>query len=243
MVADDECDGARLAAVLDDLLGRPDELASMARAARPAGHPDAADRASAELVDGLCPLRPAGSTLDLTGPASRVHVVGVGGAGMSAIATVLAAMGHRVSGSDLKASPVTDRLAAQGVAVSVGHRAEQVAGADVVTFSPAVRPDNPELVEAGPTGGDGRPPGGDPGGHRRDPAVPGGRRDARQDDHRRRCSSLVLVEAGLRPSFLIGADVNEIGTNAVLGRRRVAGARGRRELRQLRRACARRSPC
>jgi UDP-N-acetylmuramate--alanine ligase len=158
---------------------------------------------------------PAGvpADLDLTAR-QRVHVVGVGGAGMSAIASVLAAMGHDVSGSDLKASPVTDRLAAQGVAVSVGHRAEQVVGADVVTFSPAVRSDNVELVEAARRG------------------VPVVRRAeilaaiaetrrclAVAGTHGKTTSSsmlaLILVEAGLHPSFLIGADVNEIGTNAV----------------------------
>ena len=49
---------------------------------------------------------------------------------MSAIASVLAAMGHQVTGSDLKASPVTERLAAQGITVAVGHRAEQVGEVD-----------------------------------------------------------------------------------------------------------------
>ena len=78
----------------------------------------------------------------------RIHVVGIGGAGMSAIATVLATMGHRLSGSDLRASPVTDRLVASGIPVAIGHSADNVAGADVVTSSPAITADNPELVEA-----------------------------------------------------------------------------------------------
>ena len=59
----------------------------------------------------------------------RIHVVGIGGAGMSAIASVLAAMGHAVTGSDLKRSPATARLAAAGVAVSVGHDAATPAAA------------------------------------------------------------------------------------------------------------------
>jgi len=144
----------------------------------------------------------------------RIHVVGVGGAGMSAIASVLAAMGHQVSGSDLKGSPVTDRLAAQGVVVSVGHRADQVDGADLVTFSPAVGPTNVELAEAVRRG--------IPVARRAEvlAAVAATRRClAVAGTHGKTTTSsmlsLILVQAGRRPSFLIGADVNEIGTNAV----------------------------
>jgi UDP-N-acetylmuramate--alanine ligase len=133
---------------------------------------------------------------------------------MSAIASVLAAMGHRVTGSDLKASPVVDRLAAQGIAVAIGHRAGQVGEVDVVTFSPAVGPDNPELVEAARRGV--------PVVRRADvlAAIAATRRCfAVAGTHGKTTTSsmlsLMLVEAGLRPSFLIGADVNEIGTNAV----------------------------
>jgi len=152
-------------------------------------------------------------SVDLSAP-RRIHIVGVGGAGMSGIASVLAAMGHQVSGSDLKGSPVTDRLMAQGVDVSLGHRAEQVAGADLVTFSPAVRPDNVELVEATNAGV--------PVARRAEvlAAIAGTRRCLGvAGTHGKTTTSsmlsLVLVEAGLRPSFLIGADVNEIVTNAV----------------------------
>ena len=84
-----------------------------------------------------------------TSPAPRrIHIVGIGGAGMSAIALVLRAMGHTVSGSDLKDSPVAERLRSHGISVAVGHRPENVAGADAVTYSPAVPPENPELVAA-----------------------------------------------------------------------------------------------
>src|SRR5579872_7433501 len=86
-------------------------------------------------------------TLDLAA-SPRIHVVGIGGAGMSAIALVLAAMGHTVSGSDLKDSPVATRLRSHGIPVSVGHRAEHVEHVDAVTYSPAVGLDNPELVAA-----------------------------------------------------------------------------------------------
>jgi len=144
----------------------------------------------------------------------RIHVVGVGGAGMSAIATVLVAMGHQVSGSDLRDSAVVERLRSLGVRVAVGHDAANVGDADLVTLSTAVRPDNPELVAA------------------RERGVPVlARAEALAAiAARRRCIavagthgktttasmlSLVLVEAGMRPSFLIGGEVNEIGTNAV----------------------------
>ena len=150
------------------------------------------------------------------GQPRHIHVVGIGGAGMSAIALVLLAMGHTVSGSDLKESPVAERLRSHGIAVAVGHDPENVAGADAVTYSPAVPPENPELVRA---------------------AADGIRVVARSEMlaavcATRRCLavagthgktttasmlSLILVEAGLRPSFVIGADVNEIGTNAVWG--------------------------
>src|SRR4051794_41222863 len=91
----------------------------------------------------------AGTALDLSTP-RRIHVVGVGGAGMSAIASVLAAMGHRVSGSDLKASPGLERLMAQGVVVTVGHDAANLDTSasggeppELVAISTAVPEHNP----------------------------------------------------------------------------------------------------
>jgi len=144
----------------------------------------------------------------------RVHIVGIGGAGMSGIATVLVAMGHEVTGSDLHESAVTERLAAQGIAVTIGHRSDVVAGADLVTHSTAVRPDNPERAEADRLG--------IPVVRRADvlAAVAALRRCiAVAGTHGKTTTSsmlaLMLVESGLRPSFLIGGDVKEIGTNAV----------------------------
>ena len=69
---------------------------------------------------------------------------------MSAIALVLRDMGHTVSGSDLKDSPVAERLRSHGITVEVGHRPENVAGADAVTYSPAVAPNNAEIVALEP---------------------------------------------------------------------------------------------
>jgi UDP-N-acetylmuramate--alanine ligase len=78
----------------------------------------------------------------------RVHFVGIGGIGMSGIAEVLLNLGYKVSGSDLKPSSVTQRLGSLGALVFEGHRAENVAGAEVVVISSAVRPDNPEVAAA-----------------------------------------------------------------------------------------------
>jgi UDP-N-acetylmuramate--alanine ligase len=89
-----------------------------------------------------------GGRLELAGRQLRVHIVGLGGANMSTIATVLAAMGHQVSGSDLRASRALERLEASGVRAFVGHDAAHVLGADVVTFSAAVKSSNVELQEA-----------------------------------------------------------------------------------------------
>lgn len=79
----------------------------------------------------------------------RIHFVGIGGIGMSGIAEVLLNLGYKVSGSDLKSSPVTGRLARIGATVFQGHRAENVVGAEVVVTSSAIAADNPEVEEAG----------------------------------------------------------------------------------------------
>jgi UDP-N-acetylmuramate--alanine ligase len=78
----------------------------------------------------------------------RIHFVGIGGIGMSGIAEVLLNLGYKISGSDLKRSLVTDRLASLGATVFEGHRAENVTGADVVVTSSAITDGNPEVDEA-----------------------------------------------------------------------------------------------
>ena len=143
-----------------------------------------------------------------------VHIVGVGGAGMSAIATVLNAMGHQVTGSDLRESAVTERLRSLGIGVTIGHQGANVGDAQLVTHSTAVVEANPEVAEA----------------HRRGLPVLTRAETLAGIASRKRCIavagthgktttasmlSLILVESGLRPSFLIGGEVNEIGTNAV----------------------------
>ncbi len=154
--------------------------------------------------------------VDLSKPV-RIHVVGVGGAGMSAIATALAGMGHTVTGSDLKESPVLERLRAAGVGLSLGHDEGQVAGADAVTYSTAVPPDNLEVRAA-------RERGirvltraqtlASIAATRRSVAVAG--------THGKTTTAsmlaLVLVEAGVHPSYIVGGELNETGTGAVWDR-------------------------
>jgi len=151
--------------------------------------------------------------LDLREPRT-LHIVGVGGAGMSAIALVLVRMGHRVSGSDLKESRVLARLRAAGVEVAVGHAAGNVPGGlDAVVYSTAVPLGNVELRVAREKGIPTR--------HRSEvlAALSAARRTiAVAGSHGKTTTSsmlaLVLRAAGWKPSFVIGGELNEVGTNA-----------------------------
>src|SRR6202162_659787 len=78
----------------------------------------------------------------------RIHCVGIGGIGMSGIAEVLLNLGYKISGSDLKNSSVTQRLASLGAVIFEGHAAPNIAGAEVVVISSAVAAENPEVVDA-----------------------------------------------------------------------------------------------
>src|SRR5436853_1859296 len=78
----------------------------------------------------------------------RIHFVGIGGIGMSGIAEVLLNLGYRVSGSDLRDSPVTQRLASLGAIIFIGHRTENVTGSEAVVTTSAVSRDNPEIQAA-----------------------------------------------------------------------------------------------
>ncbi|MGA7826070.1 MAG: UDP-N-acetylmuramate--L-alanine ligase [Geobacteraceae bacterium] len=82
------------------------------------------------------------------GKIEKIHFVGIGGIGMSGIAEVLLNLGYKVSGSDLRRSDITDRLAGLGGEIFYGHLRENVAGVDVVVISSAVKNDNPEVQEA-----------------------------------------------------------------------------------------------
>ena len=147
----------------------------------------------------------------------RIHFVGIGGAGMSGIAEVLANLGYIVSGSDLGENAATRRLSALGVRVMSGHAAENVADADAVVISTAVRNDNPEVVAA----------------RSQDlPILPRPqklaallRREHRNANPRppRKTppTSLVasiLAEGAMDPTFVIGGKLNAAGANARLGK-------------------------
>ncbi|MFT7607448.1 MAG: UDP-N-acetylmuramate--alanine ligase [Candidatus Aldehydirespiratoraceae bacterium] len=133
---------------------------------------------------------------------------------MGAIASVLHRMGHYITGSDLKDGAVAERLRADGIKISIGHDAENLGDAELVAISTAIPPHNPELRAANEQGIDVL--------HRADilPAIAAERRTiAVAGTHGKTTTSsmlsLVLVEADLRPSFIIGGDVNEIGSGAV----------------------------
>ncbi len=154
--------------------------------------------------------------LDLSQP-RRVHVVGVGGSGMSALALLLREMGHQVSGSDLRDSRALDRLRLAGVHVAVGHDADNIpAGTDAVVISTAVPRTNLEVRVA-----EGR---GIPVLRRADAlrALVATRRTiAVAGSHGKTTTSSMLavslLAAGWQPSFLIGGEPHEVGTNASRG--------------------------
>lgn len=86
------------------------------------------------------------------GRVRRLHFVGIGGAGMSGIAELMANLGYEVAGSDQRASDVTRRLSGLGIEIFIGHRAEQVSDADAVVVSSAIDEDNPEIQARAPVG-------------------------------------------------------------------------------------------
>lgn len=78
----------------------------------------------------------------------HVHCIGIGGIGLSAVAEILVSQGYTVSGSDMKASDMTDKLSSLGIKVYIGHDAANIAGADILVYSAAVSPENPEIAAA-----------------------------------------------------------------------------------------------
>ena len=146
----------------------------------------------------------------------NIHFVGIGGSGMSGIAEVLYNLGYAVSGSDLADNATTQRLAAIGIGTMVGHREQNIDGADAVVVSTAVKADNPEVVAARA---------------RKVPVVPRAQMLAElmrlkqgiavAGTHgKTTTTSLVasiLAEGGLDPTFVIGGRLNAAGANARLG--------------------------
>jgi UDP-N-acetylmuramate--alanine ligase len=147
----------------------------------------------------------------------RVHFVGIGGIGLSAIARVLQGEGHLISGSDAQRTPLTAELAALGMVVHHGHRPQNVAGADLVVVSSAVPKDNPEVVAA------------------TEASIPVVKRAqvlgemmagkfgiAVAGTHGKTTTSafisFVLSETSLDPTFIVGGILQDMGTNARLGK-------------------------
>ena len=146
----------------------------------------------------------------------KIHLIGIGGSGMSGIAEVLLALGYSVSGSDLKPSNTTQRLRNLGARIFDSHQAAQVHGAQVVVVSSAVRPDNPEIIEARKL---------------KIPVIPRAEMLAElmrlkygiavAGAHGKTTSTSlvasVLAAAGLDPTFVVGGRVNAAGANARVG--------------------------
>jgi UDP-N-acetylmuramate--alanine ligase len=143
----------------------------------------------------------------------RVHFVGIGGAGLSGIARIMLARGIEVSGSDARQSRALDALRALGARCHVGHAAEQVHDADTVVVSTAVRADNPEVVEAQRLGLRLLPRSA-----ALDAVMQGRQVVAVAGTHGKTTTTSLLTVAlqhcGADPSFAIGGDLNESGSNA-----------------------------
>ncbi|MBV8471135.1 MAG: UDP-N-acetylmuramate--L-alanine ligase [Burkholderiaceae bacterium] len=146
----------------------------------------------------------------------HIHFVGIGGAGMSGIAEILHNLGYQVSGSDQSTSVTTERLAALGMRVHIGHAAAHIAGAQAVVTSTAVKPDNPEVIAAHAA---------------RVPVVARAvmlaelmrlkKGIAIAGTHGKTSTTslvtTVLAEAGVDPTFVIGGKLNSAGANSALG--------------------------
>jgi UDP-N-acetylmuramate--alanine ligase len=147
----------------------------------------------------------------------KLHFVGIGGIGMSGIAELLLNLGYQVSGSDLRLSPATERLAALGGKISVGHNAANIEGSHVVVISSAVHSDNVEVIEAK---------------RLQIPVIPRAEMLAElmrlkygvavAGSHGKTTTTsmiaTVLVHGGLDPTAVIGGRLNAFGSNAKLGK-------------------------
>ena len=142
----------------------------------------------------------------------RLHVVGVGGPGMSGVALALAGMGHAVSGSDIHEGPVISRLRAAGVVVSIGHDVRLVEGCHAVTASPAIPGHNVEVAAAKEKGIFVSRAGMLAAICAVEPTI------AVAGTHGKTTTTSLLVHifeaAGIDPNFVVGGDVKEFGTNA-----------------------------
>jgi len=161
-------------------------------------------------------LTPPRYAAEAMGRMRHLHFVGIGGAGMNGIAQVMLNLKYQVSGSDIRANAATDRLQEQGATIHIGHAAENVATADAVVISSAVKEDNPEVVAARA---------------KRIPVVPRAEMLAEimrfhygiavAGTHgKTTTTSLIaslLIDAGLDPTYVIGGKLNAAGSYAHLG--------------------------
>lgn len=167
------------------------------------------------------PSRP-GQQPDLTAllasqPLAHIHLVGIGGTGLSAIARVLLGRGYTVSGSDSRTSPPLADLAADGATIFIGHRPEQVAGADLLLISSAVPAHNPEVVAARAAG--------IPVVKREEfmaPLLAGHLAICVAGTHGKTTTTALLATLldgfGAEPGFIVGSDILNMGTSARAGR-------------------------
>ncbi|WNQ12965.1 UDP-N-acetylmuramate--L-alanine ligase [Paenibacillus aurantius] len=147
----------------------------------------------------------------------HVHFIGIGGYGMSAIAKVMLEMGYRVSGSDLAQQELTEKLAAKGAQVFIGHEADHVQGADLVVYSTAASRDNVERVKAEELN---------------IPILHRSQMLARLMNERKGIAvagahgktttssmiALVMEECGTDPTYIIGGEIMNLGSNAKAGK-------------------------
>ena len=155
--------------------------------------------------------------MKLSTPFKRVHFVGIGGIGMSAIAAMMVDLGFRVQGSDISDGPNIARLRKLGIPVIVGHQAQNITGADAVVVSTATPMDNPEVIEAKKRG--------IPVGHRSEMLAEILRYKQGiciSGTHGKTTTSSliasILIAGKKKPSFIIGGVLNAHKSNAQLGR-------------------------
>ncbi len=157
------------------------------------------------------------SRATLPPPPAHIHIIGIGGAGMSAIARVLLGRGYVVSGSDRQANAITAALARDGAIIHEGHAAPNVDGAQLVMISSAVQPDNPEVVAANAAGV--------PVLKRRDilgALTEGYDVIAVAGTHGKTTTTALithlLIESGHDPTYIVGGTILNTGTNAGVGK-------------------------
>ena len=157
-------------------------------------------------------------TNDILGKVKKIHFVGIGGSGMCPLAEILYHKGYQITGSDVSESDTLERVRSYGIPVTMGHRAENVEGAELVVYTAAVKQDNPELAAA------------------REKGIPTAERSVLLGMVTRRYNDSVAVsgthgkttttamitqiclEAGLDPSAVIGGKLPLIGGNGRAGK-------------------------